>query len=75
MEVGALKSMSGVWPIAGSILNQVKEVARGIFIFDPRSQRTAESLDRAGDDPTTLVGDELWADEVLDLSEGRELGV
>lgn len=64
-----MKSICGVWPIAGKILDQVKEVARGIFIFDPRGQREAESLD----DPTTLVGDELWADEVLDLSAGREL--
>lgn len=70
MATGALKMLSGVWPIAGVILLQVKEVARGIFIFGPQGNSgRATSMGHAaagGDGGVSFTNDDLWMDEMID---------
>lgn len=70
MATGALKMLSGVWPIAGVILLQVKEVARDIFIFGPqRNSGRATSMGHAaagGDGGVSFTNDDLWMDEMID---------
>lgn len=70
MSTGALKVLSAVWPIAGAILLQVKEVAREIFIFRPQanSARTtsADNLAAEGDARAAFTNDGLWLDETID---------
>jgi len=41
LATGALKSLSVIWAVAGSVLQQVKEVARGVLAFDPNNLSTA----------------------------------
>ena len=45
LATGALKALSVVWAVAGSVLNQVKEVARGVLAFDPSNLSTAVFAD------------------------------
>ena len=40
LATGALKGLSVIWAVAGSVLNQVKEVARGVVAFDPGNLST-----------------------------------
>ena len=75
MEVGAMKSVSGVWPIACSILQQVKEVARGIFVFDPQSQnKSSETLNGVRDTSNALFDDDRWLDEMVNSSPDQDHG-
>lgn len=37
LAIGALKRFGEIWPVAESILAQVKEVAKSVFAFDPAS--------------------------------------
>ena len=72
MATGALKVLGGVWPIASAILQQVNEVARGIFSFRPQENSTrSTSIDHAaaaagGDDGITFTNDDSWLDEMID---------
>lgn len=81
MATGALKVLSRVWPIAGTILHQVKEVARGVFIFGPQgSSARAGTMDHAavGDDGGTFTIDDSWLDEIIDHlpeQEGNDLRI
>lgn len=60
MEIGAMKSISEVWPIAGTIFQQIKEVSRGIFIFDPQNRnKPSETFDGIQDDPSAFIHDEF----------------
>lgn len=67
MEVGALKSISGIWPIAGNILQQVKAIAREIFILDPQnSNRSEPKTSHSQDEMDNFVNDEVWLHEMID---------
>ncbi|MCJ1468811.1 hypothetical protein MMC07_007441 [Pseudocyphellaria aurata] len=79
LSTGALKVLSAVWPIAGAILLQVKEVAREIFIFVPQANASrATSVNNVaaeGDAGATLSNHGLWLDEKIDgLPEPDENG-
>lgn len=71
MATGALKVLSGVWPIAGAILQQVKEIARGIFFLGPQGNSgRATGKDHATatevDGGVAFINNDLWLDEMIE---------
>lgn len=67
MATGALKVLSGVWPIVGLIMQQVKEVARGIFIFGNNARPiTMDNTMVVEDGDVLFTNDDLWLKEMID---------
>jgi hypothetical protein len=72
LSVGALKTLRDVWPVANTVLHQVKAVAREVYSRKPASQNswdlaTEEAIMRYLEDEQMQGLDELCADAYQEL--------
>ena len=72
LSVGALKTMRDVWPVAGTVLHQVKAVAREVYARKPPSQNswdiaTEQAIMRYLEDEQLQGLDEQYADPYQEL--------